>query len=124
MDYSGDVTIIQQDGLKVTVPVEALRAFVACNVRHFKIEAVKQLHNDEILDLLEQQELLTLHVAELNLPFRVQNILNRESIHLIGELLSWSPANLLALKGFGVVSLYDVQNKLWKYGLKLTGDRQ
>lgn len=67
----------------------------------------------------EYAESLGTPVEELNLTVRSYNCLKREGIHTVGELVSRSEQDLLAIRNFGSKSIDEVKEKLTELGLAL-----
>mgnify|MGYP002713516313 CR=1 FL=1 len=67
----------------------------------------------------EYAESLSTPVEELNLTVRSYNCLKREGIHTVGELVSRSEQDLLAIRNFGSKSIDEVKEKLTELGLAL-----
>ena len=64
-------------------------------------------------------ESLNLPVEDLDLSVRSYNCLKREGIHTVGELVSRSEQDLLAIRNFGSKSIDEVKEKLTELGLAL-----
>jgi DNA-directed RNA polymerase subunit alpha len=64
---------------------------------------------------------LELPIEELDLSERPRNCLKRGQVNTIGELLTKTPEDLLALTNFGQKSLDEVIEKLDARGLSLRG---
>ena len=62
---------------------------------------------------------LALPIEDLDLTVRSYNCLKREGIHIVGELLSRSEADLLDIRNFGSKSIDEVKAKLHSMGLQL-----
>ncbi len=58
-------------------------------------------------------------VAQLELSVRGRACLERMQMNTIGELLSKTAEELLAVKNFGQVSLTEIKQQLTKFGLSL-----
>lgn len=69
-------------------------------------------------------QVLKLHVTELNCSVRVMNIFKKLGINFLGQLVKWSADELLDNENFGVTSLEEVRNSLEKRGLVLRGDEK
>jgi len=59
---------------------------------------------------------------ELSVRGRTRNLLFRQGIRTVGELVEQSAADLCELRNFGETSLYDVRDALRQFGLRLKGD--
>jgi DNA-directed RNA polymerase subunit alpha len=64
---------------------------------------------------------LDLPIEELDLSERPRNCLKRAQIHTVGELVSKTEDDLLAITNFGQKSLDEVLQKLDERGLSLRG---
>ena len=62
---------------------------------------------------------LALPIENLDLTVRSYNCLKREGIHMVGELVSRSEADLLDIRNFGAKSIDEVKAKLATMGLAL-----
>jgi DNA-directed RNA polymerase subunit alpha len=62
---------------------------------------------------------LALPIEEMDLTVRSYNCLKREGIHLVGELVARSEADLLDIRNFGSKSIDEVKLKLAQMGLAL-----
>ena len=58
-------------------------------------------------------------IRDSNLTVRSYNCLKREGIHTVGELVSRSEQDLLAIRNFGSKSIDEVKEKLTELGLAL-----
>jgi hypothetical protein len=58
-------------------------------------------------------------VGELVLPTRVVGILYRRQIFTVGQVIQYSPKDLLNMAGLGHVALQNIQDALQSYGLTL-----
>jgi DNA-directed RNA polymerase alpha subunit len=58
-------------------------------------------------------------IDELNLPYRIENILKSEGIHAIGELAKKTEIELLKIPGLGRKSLQEIINSLALKGVSL-----
>ena len=61
-------------------------------------------------------------IVDLALSVRAGNCLESEKILTVGELVSRSPEELLAVRNFGKNTLTEIRQKLAELGLKLKGD--
>ena len=66
-----------------------------------------------------QAELMNMPVEQMQLSVRSYNCLKREGIHVVGELLNRSEADLLDIRNFGQKSIDEVKDKLATMGLQL-----
>jgi DNA-directed RNA polymerase alpha subunit len=62
---------------------------------------------------------LGLGIDSLHLTIRTYNLLKRESIHTVGELVMWNETDLFALRNFGIASIDDTKDALEKLNLHL-----
>lgn len=82
---------------------------------------------DEFVDrglaaaLGEKPDALSRHVESLDLSVRARRTLDRLGIYTVGELVTWSPAKLLATENFGQTTLNELTGTLGQLGLKLAG---
>jgi DNA-directed RNA polymerase subunit alpha len=65
---------------------------------------------------------LEMNIEDLEFSSRSLNCLKKAGIKKVGELVSYSEAELMKFKNFGTKSLTEVRNKLAEYKLKLKGD--
>lgn len=70
----------------------------------------------------QEQALMSMPVADLNLSVRSRKCMTRLGITTIGELVQRTPDELLAAKNFGVTSLNEIRSKLAEHGLRLRND--
>ncbi len=61
-------------------------------------------------------------VRDLELSVRSENCLLRGGVHVIGELVSRTREDLLKIRNLGKISLREIEEKLSKFGLNLSGD--
>jgi DNA-directed RNA polymerase subunit alpha len=61
-------------------------------------------------------------VRDLDLSVRSENCLMRGGVHYIGELVSRSRSDLLKIRNLGKISLREIEEKLTKFDLTLSGD--
>ena len=62
---------------------------------------------------------LSIHVDDLGLSGRAANCLRNANVRTVGELIEYSPEQLMALKNFGDKSLVEIVDKLAEMGLYL-----
>jgi DNA-directed RNA polymerase subunit alpha len=60
-------------------------------------------------------------VRDLELSVRSENCLMRGGVHFIGELVSRSRSDLLKIRNLGKISLREIEEKLTKFDLTLSG---
>ncbi|MGB9613477.1 MAG: DNA-directed RNA polymerase subunit alpha, partial [Candidatus Margulisiibacteriota bacterium] len=65
---------------------------------------------------------LEMNIEELELSSRSLNCLKNVGIKKVRELLEFSEADLLKLKGFGARSMDEIRSKLKEFKLKLKGE--
>ena len=61
-------------------------------------------------------------VRDLELSVRSENCLMRGGVHFIGELISRSRNDLLKIRNLGKISLKEIEEKLTKFDLALSGE--
>ena len=61
-------------------------------------------------------------VRDLELSVRSENCLLRGGVHIIGELVSRTRDDLLKIRNLGKISLKEIEEKLSKFDLHLSGD--
>ena len=61
-------------------------------------------------------------VRDLELSVRSENCLMRGGVHYIGDLVSRSRGDLLKIRNLGKISLREIEEKLLKFELSLSGD--
>lgn len=61
-------------------------------------------------------------VRDLELSVRSENCLLRGGVHLIGELVSRTREDLLKIRNLGKISLREIEDKLAKFDLHLSGE--
>lgn len=61
-------------------------------------------------------------IRELELSVRSENCLMRGGVQCIGELVTLSRADLLKIRNLGKVSLKEIEEKLTKFSLSLSGE--
>jgi DNA-directed RNA polymerase subunit alpha len=62
---------------------------------------------------------LSIHIDDLGLSGRASNCLRNANVRSVGELVEFSPEQLMALKNFGDKSLVEIVDKLAEMGLYL-----
>jgi DNA-directed RNA polymerase subunit alpha len=85
-------------------------------------EAEASLRPEPTITCTEDQELfnkLMTHVNEMELSVRAKNCLNNAEIHVVGELVEKSEAELLKFRNFGKKSLDEITSSLEKMGFGL-----
>lgn len=66
-----------------------------------------------------EKKIISLDIGNLDLSLRPYTCLKRANIHTVGDLLQYSPDELLLLKNFGKRSLEEVEKNLHQLGLRL-----
>jgi DNA-directed RNA polymerase alpha subunit len=69
-----------------------------------------------------RKDLQDIPIQDTDFSVRLKNSLEPLHINSLGELLSWSEADLLKVRGFGKTCLREVKRKLREYGLYLKND--
>jgi DNA-directed RNA polymerase subunit alpha len=111
------VVEIETDG--TTSPQDAIKQAAEILVEHFQVIAGQMVSHgvaDKIADNREDG-LAKLSVEEINLSPRTTNALLNNDIRTVKSLLSYSPAELRDLKGFGAKAYDEVKEKLEELGL-------
>lgn len=72
--------------------------------------------------MTKEQFLLENISHHFELSFRVGYRFKVSGILTIGDLVSKTAEDLLAIRGFGKKSLKEVRDELWDFGLKLKGE--
>jgi len=67
----------------------------------------------------ELQAKLNMHIDELNLSGRAANCLRNANIRTVGELVEYTPEDLMKFKNFGEKSLAEIVDKLAPMGMYL-----
>ena len=92
--------------------------------REQKSTIYKTYAEPDVIDITEQQRdnYLAQTIFELDLSVRAHNCLERANIKTVRELVTKTERELLAYKGFGRVSLFEIKEQLAKMGLSLGMD--
>ncbi len=69
-----------------------------------------------------KNSVFTRPVRDLELSVRSENCLLRGGVHMIGELVSRTRDDLLKIRNLGKISLKEIEEKLAKFDLHLSGD--
>ena len=69
-----------------------------------------------------ENSIYTRPVRDLELSVRSENCLLRGGVHMIGELVSRTRDDLLKIRNLGKISLKEIEEKLAKFDLHLSGD--
>lgn len=128
-DYDRLRITIETDG--TMTPRESLTKSASILVSHFEFitGADKAKKEEEIVKEeepkkeVEEEGDLAKIVQELNLSTRTSNALDKAKIRTIGDLVSYSSAELLALEGFGETALKEIQSSLKKLDITLKEDK-
>lgn len=72
--------------------------------------------------LMGENSIFVRPVRDLELSVRSENCLLRGGVHLIGELVSRTRDDLLKIRNLGKISLKEIEEKLAKFDLHLSGD--
>jgi len=80
-----------------------------------KIHEFNNLYDLEALPLIEK---LKLPIAQLNLPYRVDNMLVEAGIHCLKDLLNQSINSLKQIPGIGEKTIEDIFQRLEMLGFK------
>ena len=70
-------------------------------------------------DTMSRQEVLALHISELELSARTTNYLSNMGIDFIRDLIKRSEAELMEIRNFGDAALKEIKNGLQALGLSL-----
>ena len=107
-------------------PEEGLRQAAHILQEHLNVFtgaiSAEEPESAELLETDEDRELLrTLlrSVGDIELSVRAQNCLNNASIGTLGELVSYSEAEMLKFRNFGQKSLSEIKDKIAELGLHL-----
>ena len=73
-------------------------------------------------DLDELRKKLEMPISSLSLGVRAYNCLDGESIHTVGQLVSWKESDLLKVRNFGQTTLDEIKIRLVEIGLNLGMD--
>ena len=87
-------------------------------VRIRRMKPVVQLSPEDLLKAKRAKS-----VEELDLSVRAYNCLKNRRIETVGELIKYSPAELMRTKNFGKRSLREISNVLAQMDLHLIGER-
>lgn len=114
VDFDALVFGVQTKGNKTPKQclVEAIEVLI-----NYSNTFLKLLNGKSLSDIPD--ELLNKKVEELHLPERAQNVLLKNNIATVGDLMKYSASDLLKLEKFGQASLRSVEEALSKIGLKL-----
>ncbi len=111
-----DGTISAEDA--ITRSAEILMEQLSPFVSYTKVSLVEE----EVSRLAIPEELSNMLVEQLNLSVRTLNCLRRASIATVGELVTKSEKELMALRNFGQRSKREIKDRLEVVGLSLTSE--
>ncbi|MDY0226368.1 DNA-directed RNA polymerase subunit alpha [Desulfomicrobium apsheronum] len=108
-----DGSITPDDALAFSAKIlkEQLTVFINFDEGSADIEKAKSKPQDKI------NENLFKNIEDLELPVRASNCLKSAGIHIVGELVQKTEADLLKTKNFGRKSLEDIRRVLESMGL-------
>ncbi|MAG57552.1 MAG: DNA-directed RNA polymerase subunit alpha [Planctomycetes bacterium] len=84
-----------------------------------EIPAADPMEEEEIIEPGPDRTMLDKSIAEMDLSVRSSNCLEAEKIFTVGDLVSRSEAELMAVRNFGKTSLEEILAKLEEMGLEL-----
>lgn len=113
MEVWTDGSITPDDALAYSAKIlkEQLTVFINFDEGSADIEKAKSKPQDKI------NENLFKNIEDLELPVRASNCLKSAGIHIVGELVQKTEADLLKTKNFGRKSLEDIRRVLESMGL-------
>ena len=81
------------------------------------LEAIASVENitPEPINNNDQIKIEELKIEELNLPVYVHNALKRQQVNTVGELLKYSEADFLSIKGMGIKALSNLKEACQRY---------
>lgn len=114
MELWTDGSVSPEDALAYSAKIlkDQLSVFINFDEGSVDIEKAKSKPQDKI------NENLFKNIEDLELPVRASNCLKSAGIHLVGELVQRSEADLLKTKNFGRKSLEDIRRVLDGMGLE------
>lgn len=83
----------------------------------------KTVGTEETLTADDKERLLSRHIHSFHFSRRTQNVLDKEGIRTLGQLVGYSEKELCGLWNFGRKSLYEINCLLHFYGLSLRRTR-
>ena len=89
------------------------------------VQPEEQVVSEEVVespDLDELRKKLEMPISSLSLGVRAYNCLDGESIHTVGQLVSWKESDLLKVRNFGQTTLDEIKLRLGEIGLNLGMD--
>ncbi len=112
---NGSITADEAVGLAAKVIREHLALFVGLTEQAEETPEIMVEPEEE-----ERNRLLERSIEELGLSVRSFNCLKRAGIDTIGQLLAYTPAEMLKIRNLGEKSLEEVTEKLSEHDLELT----
>ena len=79
----------------------------------------EEVQQEEVEEVNEDDQLLSLTVEELDLSLRSFNCLKRAGLNTVGEILEMTRDELSKIKNFGKKSFDEVEQKIQDLGLEL-----
>lgn len=88
-------------------------------------EEIQQVEKDYVVDLINasNEAWKEISLEKLNLPYRVQNILEKNNFFVVGDLLKFTIKDLKTFPGIGNFCLSTIVKSLKKYGLTLKSEK-
>nr|YP_009450228.1 RNA polymerase alpha subunit [Pectinodesmus pectinatus]AOS53103.1 RNA polymerase alpha subunit [Pectinodesmus pectinatus] len=86
---------------------------------------IQQVENDYVVDLINASNdpWENISLEKLNLPYRVQKILEKNNCFVVGDLLKLTPKELKTFPGIGSFCFSTIIKSLKKYGLKFKNEK-
>lgn len=72
----------------------------------------------------EEKEFIEKNIEEIEFTIRTKNVLKKNNINNVRELLKLTPKQLISCRNFGKKSLFEIQEKLCENGLYLKDDEK
>ncbi len=122
-DYDRLILEVRTDGS--TSPEDAVSLAARIVKEHLDIFVSLTEEPEEEADIMvepeeeEKNKLLSRSIEELGLSVRSFNCLKRAGIDTVGELVAYTPDEMLKIRNLGEKSLQEVQEKLDEHGLEL-----
>ncbi len=127
-----DKLILEVFTNKSILPDEALSKSANILVRYFKlfsklspeeIELEEELMAEKDQEKSEEDKILSKTIEEMDFSVRSYNCLKKSGINNLGDLLKYSPDEIMQIKNLGKKSLTEINEKLNKLGFIL-GERK
>ncbi|GAB4113891.1 MAG: DNA-directed RNA polymerase subunit alpha [Candidatus Caldatribacteriota bacterium] len=127
-----DKLILEVFTNKSILPDEALSKSANILVRYFKlftrlspeeIELEEELMAEKEQEKSEEDKILSKTIEEMDFSVRSYNCLKKSGINSLGDLLKYSPDEIMQIKNLGKKSLTEINEKLNKLGFIL-GERK